>query len=95
MLPTPSTTRSSDHAFDRGSLWPVMTLPSNQSDAGGNFSNAASRSTDIGTLSSSAPACFQVVATKVCGPENLNSADNVGAPPIMSLNGAIRFCLRL
>src|ERR1700722_17830383 len=66
-----------------------------QSEAGGNLANASSRLTDTGTLSSRFPASFHVKASSVCGPANLNSADRVGLPPIMSLNAAMRFCSRL
>ena len=55
------------------------------SDGGGNLSNAVSRSTLTGTLSSRSPGCFQVLAVMLCGAEIVNCPDTVGEPLIMSL----------
>ena len=57
-------------------------------DGGGSFSDAFSRSTVTGTLSSGAPSCFQVGASRIGGAEKLNSPESVGLPSIRSPNAA-------
>ena len=47
-----------------------------------------------GTLSSVSPACFQVVASSICGPEKLKSPESVCLPSIIALNSAIAEALR-
>ncbi len=61
---------------------------------GANFSNALSRSTVTGTLSSNEPGCLQVVAVTICGPEKVNSPESDGLPSMMPLKLAIRELLR-
>ena len=53
--------------------------------SGGSLSNAVSRSTLTGTLSTRSPVFLQVLACSVCGPAIVNVPEMVGEPLIMSL----------